>query len=61
MNTDEVKKELGGSMEHLQKWVSGFKIENMPREAIDQLLQLIDIAEDKNKIALMDLIRLLML
>jgi hypothetical protein len=33
----------------------------MPREAIDELLQLIDVAEDKNKIALIDLIRLLML
>lgn len=33
----------------------------MSREAIDELMQLIDVAEDKSKIALIDLIRLLML
>lgn len=33
----------------------------MPREAIDEFMSLIDVAEDKNKIALIDLMRLLML
>lgn len=33
----------------------------MPREAIDELMDLVEIAEDKNKIALIDLIRLLMM
>lgn len=61
LNSEDVKKELGGNTEHIQKWLAGFKIENMPREAVDQLMQLIDVAEDKNKIALIDLIRLLML
>lgn len=33
----------------------------MPREAIDELMELVAIAEDKNKIALIDLVRLLMM
>lgn len=33
----------------------------MPREAIDELIELVQVAEDKNKIALIDLIRLIML
>jgi hypothetical protein len=32
----------------------------MPREAIDEFMSLVDVAEDKNKIALIDLVRLLM-
>lgn len=33
----------------------------MPREAINELMGVIEIAEDKNKIALIDLVRLLMM
>lgn len=33
----------------------------MPREAIDEFMSLVEIAEDKNKIALIDLARLLMM
>jgi len=33
----------------------------MPREAIDELMALIEVAEDKNKIALIDLVRILMM
>lgn len=57
--SEEVKKEVGET-EHLQKWLVGFKLENMPREAIDELVSIIEIAEDKFKIALIDLLRLLM-
>jgi hypothetical protein len=37
------------------------KFEYVPREAIDELRQLIEIAEDKNKIALVDMLRLIIL
>lgn len=57
--SEEVKKEVA-STENLQKWLVGFKLENMPREAIDELVSMIEIAEDKFKIALIDLLRLLM-
>lgn len=33
----------------------------MPREAIDELFAMVEIAEDKNKIALIDLVRLIMM
>ena len=36
-------------------------MEAIPREAIDELIEMIEIAEDKNKIALIDLMRLLMM
>lgn len=41
--------------------MTGFKIEAMPKEAIDEFMQMIEVAEDKNKIALIDLTRLLMM
>lgn len=37
------------------------KLEHAPREAIDELISLAEIAEDKNKIALVDLLRILMM
>ncbi len=55
-----MKKEVP-STEHILKWLQGFKIEAMPREAIDELMQMVEVAEDKNKIALIDLTRLLMM
>lgn len=58
--SDEVKKDLP-TTENLLKWLHGFKIEAMPREAIDELMQMVEVAEDKNKIALIDLTRLLMM
>lgn len=33
----------------------------MPKEAVDELIEMVDVAEDKNKIALIDLLRLLMM
>ena len=33
----------------------------MPREAIDELMQMVEVAEDRNKIALIDLARLAMM
>jgi hypothetical protein len=59
-DSDEVKKEVGAT-ENLKKWLVGFKLESMPKEAIDELMSIVEIAEDKTKIALIDLIRLLML
>lgn len=33
----------------------------MPKDAIDELFAMVEIAEDKNKIALIDLVRLILL
>jgi len=44
------------------EWIDGsFNIESISHEAINELVELVDVAEDKNKIALIDLFRLLVL
>ncbi len=48
------------STTNIVAWLDGFKLERVPNEALDELMQLVEIAEDKNKIALIDLIRLLL-
>ena len=43
-------------------WIeNGFNLEAMPKQAIDELCALAAVAEDKNKIAVCDLLRLLVL
>jgi hypothetical protein len=49
------------STTNILNWLATLKLENMPQEAIDELMQLLEIAEDKSKIALIDLIRLLLM
>lgn len=58
--SEEAQKEVKSTV-NIQQWLSAFKLEYAPREAIDELMTLVEIAEDKNKIALTDLIRLLMM
>lgn len=44
------------------QWIeSSFDLESIPNQAIDELVQLAEVAEDKSKIALIDLFRLLIL
>ena len=44
------------------QWIdASFDLEAIPKEAIDELRELAEVAEDKNKIALVDLFRLLIL
>lgn len=59
VNNEQTKKEVK-SIENISKWLANMKLEHMPKEAIDELVDLIEIAEDKSKIALIDLMRLLM-
>jgi len=58
--SDEAAKEVKSTV-HIIQWLSNMRLEYAPREALDELLDLIEIAEDKNKIALVDLLRLLMI
>lgn len=58
--SDEAQKEVKSTL-NIKMWLQSFKLEKMPHEAIDELVQLIEIAEDKSKIALIDLTRLLLL
>ena len=45
----------------LLKWLETFDTQQMDSKTIDQLVSLAEIAEDKSKIALIDLLRLLVL
>jgi hypothetical protein len=45
----------------LLKWLETFDTYQMDSKTIDQLVSLAEIAEDKSKIALIDLLRLLVL
>lgn len=50
------------SVKELMAWLEGsMNLEAISKAAIDELVELSEIAEDKNKIALVDLFRLLVL
>lgn len=50
------------STANVMQWIeSSFDLESIPNAAIDELVQLAEVAEDKSKIALIDLFRLLIL
>ncbi len=50
------------STENLLKWLNGsFNLESITNAAIDELVELTEVAEEKSKIALVDLLRLLCL
>ena len=59
VNSDTVKNECG-SVENFNKWLQIFDFESIPQKAIDELIEMLQVAEDRSKIALMDLIRLLL-
>jgi hypothetical protein len=54
-NMKEVKVNL------LLTWIESFDVKNMSKDVIDQLIALAENAEDKSKIALIDLLRLIVL
>ena len=49
------------SIANLQKWLDSFDLKSINNSAIDELVELAEIAEEKSKIALIDLFRLLIL
>ena len=53
--------EVSSTMNVLQWIDASFNIESIPNPAMDELRELAEVAEDKNKMALIDLFRLLML
>ena len=48
-----------GSVENFRKWMQTFSLEDIPFEAIDELMEMVQVAEEKSKIALIDLCRLI--
>ena len=59
VSSEAVEKEVG-KVEHFKEWLNVFSLEDIPQEALAELFQLVEGAEDKNKMALVDLLRLLM-
>lgn len=59
IDSAEVKNEVSGGVENFRKWLNIFSFEDIPVEACNELVMMLEIAEDKSKIALVDLIRLL--
>ena len=57
--SDTVKNEVGEVAE-FKKWLNIFDFESIPQTAINELIQMLEVAEDRAKIGLMDLIRLLL-
>lgn len=50
------------STDNLLKWLeNNFNLQSIPEAAIDELVELTEVAEEKSKIALVDLLRLLVL
>jgi hypothetical protein len=48
-----------GPVENFSKWLQVFSLEDCPQEALNELIQMLEVAEDRSKIALIDLLRLL--
>lgn len=48
-------------MEAFKKWLNVLDLSDMPQDALAELFQILEAAEDKPKIALIDLLRLLLL
>ena len=56
--SDTVKKEVG-SVDNFKQWLVSFNLESIPQAALDELIQMVSAAEERSKIALIDLLRLL--
>ena len=58
VESETVTKEVG-EVADFKKWLAIFSFEDIPKEAVVELSQLCEAAEERSKIALIDLIRLL--
>lgn len=58
VESDSVKKEVG-EVKNFKEWLKTFDLEKISQEALDELVELVGAAEERSKIALIDLMRLL--
>jgi len=58
VDSDTVKKEVG-EVKAFKAWLVDFKLEAISQEAINELVSMVEVAEERFKIALIDLVRLL--
>lgn len=57
--SDSVAKEVG-EVANFKAWLAEFKFDQISYPAINELVEMVAIAEERSKIALIDLVRLLM-
>lgn len=58
INSDDVKKEVG-EVKAFREWLDTFKFDVISQPALDDLVAMVGVAEERSKIALIDLMRLL--
>lgn len=58
VESDSVKKEVG-EVKNFKEWLKTFDLEKISQDALDELVELVGAAEERSKIALIDLMRLL--
>ena len=58
VNSETVTKEVG-EVVAFKEWMAGFQLDKISFKAIDDLIEMVAVAEERSKIALIDLIRLL--
>lgn len=56
--SETVQKEVG-DVTAFKEWLNEFKFDKIPQKAIDQLIEMVSAAEERSKIALIDLLRIL--
>lgn len=57
-NSETVQKEAG-DVSDFKEWLTGMQFESISQKALDQLIEMTQVAEERSKIALIDLIRIL--
>lgn len=57
-NSETVKKEVG-EVPNFKEWLVEFKFDSISQKAIDELVEMVGAAEERSKIALIDLLRIL--
>mmetsp|Transcript_31610 Transcript_31610/g.48347 ORF Transcript_31610/g.48347 Transcript_31610/m.48347 type:complete len:81 (-) Transcript_31610:569-811(-) len=61
VNSETVAKEVG-SVDNFKKWMeTSFEFPSISIKAIEELVKMVEIAEDRTKIALIDLTRLIVM
>lgn len=58
VDSETVKKEVG-EVKAFKAWLVDFKLEAISQDAINDLVSMVEVAEERSKIALIDLLRLL--
>jgi len=57
-NSETVQKEVG-DVPNFKEWLVGFQFDQISQKAIDELMEMVGAAEERSKIALIDLVRIL--